>query len=433
MAGFENLVRSALAKRPNASTQERGQVYASARQVLEKMIASKPEIDAHMAADQRRKLEFAISRVEDEFAEKRRAELAASRAEAASQTASAPAPAATSPSDQASSPPAAPAEPSIVAEPQTPNVAAPVAHLANPVEAPLVDPVAYDTAAPDPVGMAEPLAPEAVSPVDASVDPGLSTADGQAAAPAAYEELSFRDAVAQYERPPEAVLIDEAYAPAEEDERPRRRIFSRILLAAIVIATVGIAGWWAYSTFVAPSEEANGGSVPNPPVERAEEDFSPAEPLKVEDGWTIIFDGQDLRTLVSQGPGAVTQQQETQFSFVRISSAEGTTTGNTVNAEIPPGTLIELSGKRVTFEIAARSGGAGSLEFVVSCLIGGQSACGRKRFTAEVQVEPYLFDVVIPESSGIDSANAYLSIQSDLGGTGLPLDLLSVKVKPQDE
>ena len=98
--------------------------------------------------------------------------------------------------------------------------------------------------------------------------------------------------------------------------------------------------------------------------------------------------------------------------------------------------LEEITGKRVTAEIFARSGTSRAAQFAVECLFDQGANCGRKRFHVGVQPEASIFAFMLdPETAS--SAVKYIAINTDITenasitGEGDALDIVYVRLRTQ--
>ena len=105
-----------------------------------------------------------------------------------------------------------------------------------------------------------------------------------------------------------------------------------------------------------------------------------------------------------------------------------------IQLKIKPGVLEQISGKKVTIEIYAKSGGAGPAAFAVECKLDGLGSCGRKRFRVGLQPEAAVFSVTMRPDEG-SGADAHLAISTDITssaeitGIGDAVDIIYVRLR----
>lgn len=423
MAGFEDLIRGALIKQGDPSPETRKRIYDSARQALQRMIDGNAQLDAAGADAQRRRLEAAIVDIEASYAPSDRALSRASGAVA----------------------PSGPAQPVSEEGPYRPEPApGPTVESGARPQAPAIDPVTRPgkaAAAPRPLTRQEPGfdadALQAGGPVAAP--PPIST-ERPNAGPAPIAPPSRREGPSHrlepgFDTPPaagEQPTIGEDFASTPEGRRilgRERRPYAKMLIWTIVLVAIGVALWWFYTFLSALLMSQVDGSVPNP---RPTIESGPYVPDgESADGWITVFAPEtNAQDVVTGGNGAAELVREDAQSIMRMASPDGNTRNNLL-VKVPKGLIESLRGRAATFEVVMRTVASDAQEFTIMCDFGRMGSCGRKRFTAGENTEPFLFDVLVNDTTLADGEEAYLSINTDLAGEGRALDLFAVRVRTE--
>ena len=420
MAGFEDLIRGTLRKHGDATPEARAAIYHSSRQALERMLSQNKALDLPAQSLQRQRLESAIADIEAAY-------LAQAPAQPPAQT-SAPATATPNPQVAPSQPatpvrspvqPApAPYQPQTSAsslpqppEPRTAPSARPEIQVRPGVDVP---PIPVPPAVPAAV---TPPSPPLVSPIppqsDAAAIPPTSMANPADEATDGFDEaeIDTRDA------------YSEAFAASASRER---KPYAKLLLWTIILAGLGVAAWWAFNFGPALIKQQLGGSVPNPGQTIESGQFLPDG----EDGWVMAFNpSDDSINIESGGRGSAEIFQNDKETFVRLASNAGGSENN-LRVLIPRGVMLPLKGEAVTIEVLIKSSGKTNHQFAVYCDFGDMGNCGRKRFTAADRVEAQIFDVLLNNADLAPDEDAYLNFNTDLAGEGRPVDIYSIRMRP---
>ena len=388
LAGFEDLIRSAIEKQGNLSAEEREGIYNSSRQALERMLSKNPSLDQNAATAQRQRLQKAIVDIEASYA---------------NAPATPPAPAAPPPEPSRTPAPApnlktSPPAPELKSEPE-------LRASVEPVETGDLSAVAPDR-------------PAAPIPVSASA--------GDQSQPRIEPEMQVPDIPM-----PAHAEDDVEIAPEPEPFNPmllkkrKKRPYAKLLLWTIIWVGIGVAGWWAWTFGPDLIKARLDGSVPNPNPAIESGSFVP----EGGEGWVNVFEPdanpQDL-DLANRSAAELIQADGR--TFARISSNPGNSS-NTVLVKIPRGVLETLQGEAATFEVMLRSSGDDQQQFAIFCEFKSMGSCGRKRFTARKQIEAYIFDVLVNDELIGRNQSAYMAFNTDLGLRGKPLDLFSIRVR----
>lgn len=379
MDAIERAIRGALEKGNAEDRTFREKVYRSVFTALERSIAANPDVADDVAQRRRALLKAKITEIEQEFQ------------------------------------PARPAEPSAPAVGRPEDAPRSAQPAQGPREAPFVE-----AASRMPAGDARDDGPE---PTIESPEPAAGPRRFNREAPA------IDDAAADLPAPgfaagasPEGRLVDR--------EEPRRRSWGLLLIAVTVLAALAIGGWWVFGSGLFGRPD---GSVPNPPVETAEEDFEPepAPPrgpgtVQSDRNWVTVFSPADpVSVRATSGTFAEIMQEEGQ-SFIRIRSGAN---GEAVLFDIGPGILERIAGRRAIFDIVARTEEGRETQISVECDFGGLGDCGRRRYLVGTHRADYLFEVELP--SGRPGAGS-IAIVSDVENAGKAIDVFEIRVSLAD-
>jgi hypothetical protein len=136
--------------------------------------------------------------------------------------------------------------------------------------------------------------------------------------------------------------------------------------------------------------------------------------------WVQIFTARDT-DLVSAASGAKAEiSSRDNINYVVMS---GNST-NEVSIKIGSGLVQTFAGKRVLFNIKARSADGANLDTGAHCDFGVETKCERKRFKIGPQSAEYMFAVSVSASATGDGA---LLIAPDLAGGGGSVEIESIR------
>jgi hypothetical protein len=372
---IERAIRSALERGDADDRGFREKVYRSVFAALERNIAASSGLTEEVAQRRRLALKARITEIEQEFQPALRA---AGRE---------PAPPPISATDQ----PAAPMSGPEVRGPLDlggPEFEAPVPSLDEPARG------AHR------FGHSAPDFPD-IGPADGS--PGFAPDADLAATPAADERLYDREAASE-----------------------RRRPWAAMLIAATVLAALAIGGWMAVSMGLLGRPD---GSVPNPPVETAAEDFEPepAPPLgpataETTRDWITAFSPADPVAVTAPAGARADIMEEEGQPFIRIRSGAA---GEPVVFDVGQGILERLAGRSAVFDIVGRAEEGQETQISVQCDFGGLGDCGRRRYLVGTHRGDYLFEVELP--SGSPRGAGTISIVSDVDNGGKAVDIFEIR------
>lgn len=375
MANFEALIKQALNTQNSADPIVREKIYNSSRNALRRMLEKAPNqtaegINAHM-----RNLEQTIIKIETGYD---------------TQQAVAQKPAPVEPAAQISEP-----TPSLIAEPR--------------VQAP---------------------------PQPQSADASLVSPEPTVQAP--QPAVEPEPLLAQSFEEPQYVGVDEPYesveVPPPLDDRPQYKrsnpFLRRIWWVLFIVAGLLVALWllYALSAKLGGGIASSGKSVATQQSTQVRRDENST--------YITLLSADERGALLTEGRGTAEIVTELNAQLLRIQSIRQNVSSDIADPillELQPGVLKQISGKDITVEIRAKSGGSNPATFSVECNFAGQSSCGRKRFRVGIQPEDIIFALNI--NKDVINGNSFLAINTDVAstadatGAGDVVDLVYARIR----
>lgn len=233
--------------------------------------------------------------------------------------------------------------------------------------------------------------------------------------------------------PEEQVKLDEGSVvnlASQNSHRALARRHSKILLIVLpsILAIVMIIGFTAWSFFNSmsgrpivdhrnPALSQNRSPVAVTPPQTADEK---------NDGWIKFFYPGDATAITNFGRISVDIRNDAGIAYTHISA---NSYEDIIVIEIGAGALANLRGKKALIDINAKSDGTTPSQMSITCDMGNNVDCGRRRFEVSSNRNDFLFNVDIPaESTG--PAKLYLTI--DILGEGNAIDIYGMKIKAAD-
>lgn len=218
--------------------------------------------------------------------------------------------------------------------------------------------------------------------------------------------------------------------PRPTKKKRRWPIFSLILVAALMIAFIGIGVVWVVVGGVLESPAQRDTSVPNPPATINSEDFAglPSPDGAFSGDWIEVFAPQDLSRVTGRGAAQIDLVEADNRQVLRIVSTSAETDGEAL-FELGPGVLQSLGGRPAMVAMTLRSATETPTQIYVRCQLPGDGDCGRRRFDVTYEAGDVIFSVDLSAISG--SQPAYLAINSDVTGAGNGVDIYGIRVRPQ--
>ena len=307
--------------------------------------------------------------------------------------------------------------------------------------------VAGDSAAPPSAGAEGPDKPH-------SRDAEDDDAAGEAAdAPPRSVEHTPDDAASQEPQPaetPEAEAPDRRTSPRlpqfkplmrrGDPDAPRDGVMTRRVVPAIIVLLLVFllaVGVWLLLPFFSSGTPETSGRAADP----AEPKMSIEDAIRSADtggtsgvaapaAWTEVFSGKgavDAAVVAGTAEAAEAGGEPA----ARIDPPEAGTDGQSreVAFTIPADIARRFAGRKVTGELTVASPDEASRTFTVRCLFGGETVCGRQRFTAAAKQEPFLIQMDMPAS--VEGAGE-LAIDSSIGTGAKDLLVTRFRLRPAE-
>lgn len=463
MANFERLVRNALASQDSSSPEVRQVIYQSSRNALQKIIENNRSLTLEAVMEQKRKLEISIAEIEDEFINPQPAQ-----AQIFEETVPEP-------------------------EPQVPVFEEPVI-VKNAVEETVIpDTIIPDIAEPD-MGVGVEAAELAKEPANTRAIPQVAEDDPLREIQQILESTSTQPQSQQqsYSQPqpriePELVQsptpqsveapeaqqrheqpnlepeiqpdvstsnsVDESLVGIEAEERyshnnayeqpdnmplgfaARRKKQKRFIWSVLIIIILALLAYIAYvvvtgimsSSLLGQAETEGQKLNPNSISRQAEAD-----------NYITVLQAKDTSALITAGRGKAEIVRELNSDMLRVNSVRDALNrsepAQPLLIRLKPGILEQISGKRVTVEIFAKSGASEKASYAVGCEFGNLSSCGRKRFLVGSQPEASVFAFQMDTVSDINQ-DMFISLSTDttseaaITGKGDVLDIVYIRLR----
>lgn len=274
------------------------------------------------------------------------------------------------------------------------------------------------------------------------IEPAFGGAGAARAAPAARSEEPALDDFSAGPRPevrrkqprnrpmpeePGAVggEADIRFSGEERVNERGRRLGSRGSMLAVLVVFLAVAaglGWTLYNGIVLPSSERN---APTPPPNGFSMDQSGGKTAAPEPKWLTVFDPADPTRLSVSGAAdaAIAKNGDEQFARLKSSSPDAE-----IRFDVPPGVIEKLGGGPVVFDLTMQAEGDKPTQVAVRCDFGSLAPCDRKRYEVRITRQEYLLEVDLP--AGIKPRGGAIAINTDIAGTGEPVDVYSIRVRP---
>lgn len=385
MNGLEAAIRNALERSDRTNAETRARIYQSARHALETGLQKQGITDAEIIAQQRHKLEATIHAIE--LQERGRV----------------------------------PGVDSEVRRPQSMDAVAEPQHPAAPTVQAVREPVAPSVEArrgerregAATGGDFGDLRAERLHQAAESVDTSMDRDD-------------IRTVSATMEVRPEAPI---------RPRKKRRGFFARLFMFAVLLGAIGTGAWWVYTSGLMLSEAERDTSVPNPPPQAVEEDFSGTQepkPLETRNGftdeWIEVFEPKRIDAIRPRANAAIDVVTARDGTAMNVVSRSADADGN-VEITVPTDALREMAGKTSTFALTVEASGDQPVQIAVECDFGRLGDCARHRFTVNTQKTDVLFRVTFDRSMA-PATPGRLLLNAGLGGTGQGVNLYSVRLLP---
>ncbi|WP_295732899.1 hypothetical protein [uncultured Bartonella sp.] len=208
----------------------------------------------------------------------------------------------------------------------------------------------------------------------------------------------------------------------------RRRSKILLIVAPSILAIIMIIGFTGWSFF----NSLSGRAIIEHRKEAIEQNqrTKTVVPFRKEadnDGsWIKFFYPGDATAITTYGQASVSIKDDGGIPYAHITANSDE---DVVVVEIGAGALSNLRGKKAMIDINARGDGTKPSQMSITCDLGNNADCGRRRFEVPVNRNDLLFEVTIPAE---DNSPAKIYLTSDLLGEGNGIDIYGMKIKAAD-
>jgi len=243
--------------------------------------------------------------------------------------------------------------------------------------------------------------------------------------------------------------------PAQMDFRPERaavrrkprKFFSRLLVACVLLAFIGMGAWWAYTSGVLKTAAERDTSVANPPASTQPEDFDGADnsgdsaaaggnaaPVAIDPqnsfsaDWIEVFKPSNADKIKTGARAEIQNVAENEGTAVRLISQTNDSDGN-ISISVPADVLQQLAGKSSTIAITLQSTSDEPTQVTVECDFQSLGDCARHRFSVTRQKSDVLLQVRFDRSLAPNAAGS-LIINSDVDGKARGINLYAIRILP---
>ncbi len=411
MANFERLIRGALASQDASYAEVRQMIYQSSRNALQKIIENNRSLTLESVMEQKRRLEVSIEGIEAEF--NPQAPILDPIEEPQVEVHSTP----------------------VVAEEQVGEPIAPLPQVPETDPLHEIQQILESTT----TRVVQPNAEEPVAAVPNDAEPAVAIETEPDVVSPPNSEPAQTDIQVEAadngtgDLPPPAQ--DDFYE--EQENLPlgfskRRKTQKRFFWTLITLLILGLMAWLTYFIVAGILDgslfEQNGSARENPNAISRQADS---------ENYITVIEASDLSSLVMSGRGKSEIVKELNSDMIRVNSVRDAL--NRAEPALPiliklkPGVLKQISGKRVTVEIFAKSGGGETAHFAVGCEFGSLTECGRKRFLAGSQPNASVFAFQMDTINDI-SQDMFLTLSTDttsqaaVTGKGDILDIVYIRL-----
>ncbi|WP_025658805.1 hypothetical protein [Rhizobium sp. IBUN] len=242
--------------------------------------------------------------------------------------------------------------------------------------------------------------------------------------------------------------------PTQMDFRPERaavrrkprKFFSRLLVACVLLAFIGMGAWWVYTSGVLKTAAERDTSVANPPASTQPEDFDGADnsgdsgaagnaaPVAIDPqnsfsaDWIEVFKPSNADKIKTGARAEIQNVAENEGTAVRLISQSNDSDGN-ISISVPADVLQQLAGKSSTIAITLQSTSDEPTQVTVECDFQSLGDCARHRFSVTRQKSDVLLQVRFDRSLAPNAAGR-LIINSDVDGKARGINLYAIRILP---
>lgn len=231
---------------------------------------------------------------------------------------------------------------------------------------------------------------------------------------------------------------DAAETAAGRDESRKSSRAGRALVGAVILLLlaflVGAAIWIALPFFTSTTAEQAGETTAEQDalsIEKAIQDGGRGVDASVADAaaeanWVSLYSPEEFRGLVDEAGTIAIADDTGERTVLRISAPEG---GGEVELPISGDIARRFGGQMANGELTVGSPDGEPREFALRCLFGGETVCGRQRFTTSLPEENFLFQMQFPPEA---VAGGQIAIDPSVGANSGDLLVFGLQLRADD-
>jgi hypothetical protein len=232
---------------------------------------------------------------------------------------------------------------------------------------------------------------------------------------------------------------DRAGAPdhridAELEEKRTGSLFRKLVTTFVLITIFALLimfGWTAWNSSLFGNGVDNGSG----PAKLSQSENSADGGLQqvgngvaADENWIDVFAPKDVAS-VQASDGVVAELRGSGAgAYLNLANKADTAQGE-ATFDIGRGVLESLRGKKIVFNVQAKTTDGTSTQMATSCSLAGMGECQRVRFRLEGQLSENL--VIVQLSDTAPEASGTLTIMPDIDKTGNPVEIVSIRVRAE--
>jgi hypothetical protein len=221
-------------------------------------------------------------------------------------------------------------------------------------------------------------------------------------------------------------------SPDEEESKASSGLFGKLVTALVVITILALLvmfGWTAWNS----SLFGNGGDDGTGPAKLSRSENSSDVGLKQvgngnseNENWITVFEPKDALSVQASNGLSAELRGSGDGAYLNLANASKDAQGEAV-FEIGSGILDTMRGKKIVFNVQAKTTDGTTTQMATSCSLAGMGECQRVRFRLEGQLSENL--IVMQLADTAPEASGTLTISPDLDKTGNPVEITAIQVR----
>ncbi|MCB8838043.1 hypothetical protein [Aurantimonas sp. VKM B-3413] len=225
----------------------------------------------------------------------------------------------------------------------------------------------------------------------------------------------------------------------KDPESPRDGIVNRVVVPAVILLLLvfllAVGGWLLMPFFTSGTpgapERAAAPAEPKMSIEDAirSADTGGTQGVAGSPAWTEVFSGAGAVDAAAVA-GTVEAAEAGGEPAARIPASDTGADGARETVFVIPADIARrFAGRKATGELTVASPDEASRTFTVRCLFGGETVCGRQRFTASSTEEPFLIQMDMPASI---EEPGQIAIDPSIGTGAKDLLVMGFRLRPAE-